>query len=194
MQIHPPPSYGQAVDYAFDPTSNDIAVSFQAELSSVSGTVAVYQLSSAQPTIYTVPNMYVPAFLGYDAQGNLFVDGKSNLEALSNLLAELPKGAQHFEEIPLNESLSAMGSIQWDGSYITIADAGSIYQLNISGDTATVASTVSLKGAWAKSPLFWIQGSTVLGDYSFQRTAYTMDVSSDCGITPRAAMRIKRWM
>ena len=162
-QIHPTPSYGIAGHYAFDSSSGNIAVSFQSGFGSKSGTVAIYPTATSEPSVYTVPGMSVPESLGYDGQGNLFVDGNNN-EKDSDLLAELPKGAQQFQEVSLGTtSLTNMGSIQWDGTYITLADGNTIYQLEVSDSSATVVGKTTLAGAWANEPDFWIQGNTVLG-------------------------------
>jgi hypothetical protein len=163
-QIHPTPSYGIAGHYAFDPISQNIAVSFQSNFGSQSGLVAVYQTPSSNPIVYTVPNMLVPAYLGYDNQGNLFVDGKTSANG-SDIFAELPNGASKFGDISLNQTMTNMGSIQWDGSYITLANNNTIYQIQLSGSTGSVVGQTTLEGAWAQYPAFWIQDGTVLGDH-----------------------------
>lgn len=164
-QIHPTPSYGDAVHYAFDPTSSDIAVSFQSDFGSVSGTVGVYPTPSSQPTVYTVPGMSYPKYLGYDTEGDLFVDGSNDGRA-NLVLAELAKGTQQFRQLSFDATnLTNMGSIQWDGDYIAVADGNSIYRLQVSGTSAAVAGKTTLVGAWADAPNFWIQDGTALGDH-----------------------------
>lgn len=158
-EIRPSPGYG-VVDYAFDPTSQDIAVSFQK--GSGNGSVGVYQTPSGTPTLYVVPNMEYPGFLGYDAGGNLFVEGRESSNG-PDVFAELPRGGSSFSEISLSETLTNMGTVQWDGSYITIASGAIIYQVQISGSDGTIVGQTSLDGAWGRHPFFWIQGNSVIG-------------------------------
>lgn len=159
-QIGPVDGYA-AIDYAFDPNSGDIAVAYSG---GEGGMVDVYTSPSGTPATYDVPNMAWPAFVGYDNQGNLFVDGRSTANG-PDVLAELVKGAGGFNGLSLNTSIENMGSIQWDGSNITVASGATIDQLSISGSNATVVGTTNLSGAWARWPIYWIQGGTIIGDH-----------------------------
>ncbi len=154
--------YGGAADYAFDPTSQNIAVSFQNP--SGGGAVGIYANPSSSPTLYAVPNMQYPGFLGYDDQGNLFVEGRESSNG-PYVFAELPKGSNGFNDVTLNQKLDNMGTVQWDGSYITVAAGAAIYQIQLSGSTGTIVGQTTLGGAWAKHPWFWIQDGTVIGDH-----------------------------
>ena len=161
-EIAPQESRGTAVDYAFDPTTDNIAISFQQP--GGGGMVDIFETPSGDPTTYSAPNIAYPAFLGYDNEGNLFVQGRSSPNG-SWVFAELPKNGSAFADITLNETLSYMGTVQWDGTYITIASGNTIYQVQVSGSNGTIVGTTSLTRAWTRHPLFWIQGDTVIGDY-----------------------------
>ncbi len=168
-KINPPRSYSLTADYAFDPTTENIALSFQRP--SGGGAVGIYQTPSSHPTLYSVPNMQYPAFLGYDDQGNLFVEGKESSNG-PDVFAELPKGSSTFNDVTLNQTLSNMGTVQWDGSFITVASRNSLYEIQVSGSNGTIVGQTTLDGAWIKYPVFWIQGHVVLGDHVTKRNRY----------------------
>lgn len=99
-------------------------------------------------------------FVGYDAKGNLFADGKGAGSAFA--LAELPVGKTAFEPITTSNSVSFPGQVQWDGKYLTVDDqnAHAIYQYSVSGTTATLKGTVSLTGS-GDCVQTWISGKLV---------------------------------
>jgi hypothetical protein len=155
-QIPTPPGM-MPVAFAFDITSSAIAVTYQRI---TTGYVYVYASPSSTPTVYSVPSMAYTGFIGYDDQGNLFVDGKTT--SASPVFAELVKGTGGFINLTLDQSLTNMGSVQWDGSYITVTNGASINELEIAGSSAHVVSRIALDGAWARHPTSWIQDGTVL--------------------------------
>lgn len=111
--------------------------------------------------------MQIVSFCAYDNHGNLFVDGQDS--SRNFMLAELPKGADTFNTIHLDESISTAGSMQWDGKYLAITDWGKstgaaavIYRFALSGSTGTRVSTTKLDQSHARAQ-FWIQGGTVIG-------------------------------
>jgi hypothetical protein len=163
-QIQTPPD-SDAADYAFDPTSENIAVSIQT--GSRNGSVLIYPSPSNSPTQYTVPNVQYPYYTGYDPEGDLFVQGRTSGER-EYVFAELPKGGSEFQDISLNQNLTEPGTVQWDGSYITVANGNSIWQLQVSGSEGTVVGQTTLNGAWTKQPTFWIQDGTIIGDLTSQ--------------------------
>lgn len=144
-----------ARDGAFDPTSDDIAVSVINDKNT--GVVAVYSGLTASPVAYTVPNIGNPDFVGYDNAGNLFVDANGDPSESCCSLAELPKGAQQFITLHTSQSFHGMGAIQWDGSYITVQSGDSIYRLSITGSTATVVGVTKLERAIKDWLDYWIQ-------------------------------------
>jgi len=143
---------------AFDPTSDAIALTGNEEFGA--GSVYVYQTPTSNPTKYTVPNITYLQFVGYDGQGNLFVDGQGSKTNFA--LAELPKGGNAFVGLTVDGTITNAGAIQWDGNYITLMNGPSIYRLQISGSTATIVGQTELRRAWGGGD-FWIQGNTVIG-------------------------------
>jgi hypothetical protein len=81
-------------------------------------------------------------------------------------LVELPKGSTKFETIKTSNSVQFPGSVQWDGTYITVFDqlANPTYQYPVSGTQATLKGTVRLSGA-GDCPQTWIvEGLLYCGD------------------------------
>ena len=161
----PSESSGEAyVDAAFDPTSNNIAVTVVGG-KQPSDSVAVYQSPSGNPATYfdsgVMPYM---AHLCYDDQGNLFVNG-SNVDGPANTIAELPKGGSTFTNIALNQKLTDLRTMRWDGAYITVASGSAIYRLQFSGSSGTVVGKTALKGFWGRDGGYWIQGDTAIGPH-----------------------------
>lgn len=139
-----------------DPTTGNLAVVNE-------HTVAVFR---RKPTDrWGIPRTYTPGgdlvYCAYDGSGNLFVDA---YRSGSWILLELPKGGKSFETITLDQSIGQAGNIQWDGTYLALADedTSTIYQFEISGSTATEAGSTQLKGA-GEIGQFWIAGKTLVG-------------------------------
>jgi hypothetical protein len=113
-------------------------------------------------------------FDGYDNQGNLFADGfgGSGFE-----LIELPKGSSKFQTITTSNTVEFPGSVQWDGTYLTVTDqeADAMYQYTVSGATATLKGTVSLSGS-VDCAQTWIATGVVFcadaGDYGAEVFKY----------------------
>jgi hypothetical protein len=86
-------------------------------------------------------------FEGYDDKGNLFFDGISRQN--SPQLDEMPKGSTKITTITTSNTIGLPGSIQWDGTYLTVTDMdeSAMYRYRVSGTKATLQSTVPLLGA-----------------------------------------------
>ncbi|HEY6325740.1 MAG TPA: hypothetical protein VIW73_04385 [Candidatus Cybelea sp.] len=110
------------------------------------GDVVIYKNARGAGTVYTTP-LAREYFDGYDNQGNLFADGFTNASGFG--LVELPKGGTKFQTVTLSNTVQFPGSVQWDGTYLTVLDqlANAIYQYTVSGTKATLKGTVSLQGS-----------------------------------------------
>jgi hypothetical protein len=156
---------GNAEACAVDPTTGNLAVTNLGSQQET-GDIAIYATTSGTPTIYTDPDIQYPERCGYDNMGNLFLDGYSS--QVEPVFAELPAGTKQFANITLNEPF-AVGSVQWDGQYVTIAGVGGhganeILRFQVSGSTGTVVGTTTLKGNGRRFRYsnYWIQGATVI--------------------------------
>lgn len=115
------------------------------------------------PKTYSDPAMHVSLFCGYDAQGNLFLDGLDKHKALR--LDELAHGSTTLTNIAVRQTINTPGQVQWDGKYIAIGDAGlspsRIYQFSISGTSAKKVGATTLDGS-SSLRQSWIQGTYVI--------------------------------
>ena len=133
-------SYGQPSSCAMD-TNGDLAVG-----NLTNGDIVIFKDAGGSGTEMTTP-LSTEYFDGYDNNGNLFFDGFNSSDSFE--LVELPKGSSTFQPITTSNSVSFPGSVQWDGTYLTVVDqrADAMYQYTVSGTTATLKGTVSFSGA-----------------------------------------------
>jgi len=132
---------------SLNPKNGDLAVTnINSNNGAPSGTLAIYAGAKGSPTIYQDASIYRYYFCGYDSSGNLYVDGIQRDNSF--VLAELPSGASKLTVLSLKQSISTPGGVQWDGKHITVGDASKsvVYQFSVSGNTATVVGSTSLKG------------------------------------------------
>ena len=155
---------------ALSPSGNDIAIAGKFQDSSA---VVIYHRSTRKywrdPQLYASTALVVGAYCGYDAKGNLFVDGLSAAKHGAFALAELAHHDTALKAVSFGQAIAAPGQVQWDGQYLALGDAGAtpsvVYQLKIAGGTASVAGTTTL-GSSESVRQFWIDGSTLVGpDY-----------------------------
>ncbi len=128
-------------------TSGDLAVGILYASGPGGGDVVIFKNASGSGTAIPTP-LDEEFFDGYDNQGNLFADGFT-ADRSNFALVELPKGSTKFETIKTSNAVGFPGSVQWDGTYLTVFDqyASAAYQYTVSGTTATLKGTVSLSGA-----------------------------------------------
>lgn len=153
----------QPTDCAIDPTTGNVAVANEYSHDYTSGTIAIYNRTSARPRILTDPNIYRPEHCGYDDKGNLYVDGYT--KGLDIDLDMLPARSTIFTNLTLEIALGNPGSVQWDGKYLALSDRVSnvIYQLEIAGSHANEVSSSVLNGVNYGLNAFWIVGGKVVG-------------------------------
>jgi hypothetical protein len=143
-------------------TSGDLAVGIL-NGSGTGGDVVIYKNATGSGTVMTTP-LAAEYFDGYDKKGNLFADG---FTAASNFaLVELPKGGSKFQTITTSNSVEFPGSVQWDGTYLTVFDqyTNDIYQYTVSGTTATLKGSVSLSGSGDCAQTWIVKGLVYCGD------------------------------
>jgi hypothetical protein len=143
-----------------DPASNDLAVVGQ------QGHVYRFRDERGKAHVYRTNASYQLRYCGYDAHGNLFVDGV-NIDGEA-LFFELPSGAGKLVELTLDKKVGNPGQIQWDGRYVAIQDRDRpyhIYQVSFSGSQGTVVNTVAFAGLRKPIGTSWIERATVLVPY-----------------------------
>jgi hypothetical protein len=143
---------------AIDPTTNGLALTGQ---HNGKGAVFIYADVSRNARVIADSHLTVFYYCGYDNNGNLFADGLTKKNAFA--FAELPKGARRLTNITLSDKVKLPGNVQFDGHYITVRSALTIYQLQIFGHSGTIVGSTTLNQLWAHVPSTWIQGDTVIG-------------------------------
>jgi hypothetical protein len=145
-------------------TSGDLAVGvLLGNSSGDGGQVVIFKNAAGSGTVYNTP-LAKEYFDGYDSSGNLFADGTG--AGYSFALVELPKGSIKFVTIRTSNSPEFPGSVQWDGTYLTVFDqyTSETYQYTVSGTTATLKNTVQLTGASDCAQTWIVKGLLYCGD------------------------------
>jgi hypothetical protein len=152
---------GFPYDCAFDPTSNAVAVSMSA-VGSNGPILAVFPNSSSSPQYYSYPKIGNALFLAYDNNGNLFLDSRSYK---NTLFFWLPKGSANLVQftIQADEKLFPVGSLQFDGTYMTVHHGPDLYRITVSGTQATVVGTTTLRKTWPRFLEYVIAGNVAIG-------------------------------
>jgi len=142
----------------------DLAVGIYDGTTYPGGDVVIFKSASGSGTPYATP-LDEEFFDGYDNQGNLFADGFTGYRS-GFALVELPKGSTKFVTIKTSNSVQFPGSVQWDGTYVTVFDqlANATYQYTISGTKATLKHTVSLAGSSDCAQTWIVKGLLYCGD------------------------------
>ena len=145
-------------------TNGDLAVGILYASGAGGGDVVIFKNATGTPTAYSTP-LDEEFFNGYDAQGNLFADGFTG-DRSGFALVEMPKGSTKFVTIKTSNSVEFPGSVQWDGTYLTVFDqiANAVYQYNVSGTTATLKGTVQLTGSYDCAQTWIVPGLIYCGD------------------------------
>jgi len=127
------------------------------------GQVVIFKNATGSGTVYNTP-LTKEYFNGYDPSGNLFADG---FDASSNFaVVELPAGSKKFVTIKTSNSPQFPGSVQWDGTYLTVFDQNTskTYRYTVSGTTATLKNTVQFTGAGDCAQTWIVKGLLYCGD------------------------------
>ena len=146
--------------------SGDLAVGILYATSSYAGggQVVIFTNGSGSGKSYATP-LDEEFFDGYDNEGNLFADGFTG-DRSGFALVELPKGAGKFVAIKTSNSVQFPGSVQWDGTYLTVfdQDAGAMYRYTVSGTKATLKNTVKFAGLGDCAQTWIVKGLIYCGD------------------------------
>jgi hypothetical protein len=145
-------------------TSGDLAVGVLLGNSyGPGGQVIIFKNASGSGTVFNTP-LYKEYFDGYDPNGNLFADGFDT--SYNFALVELPKGSSTFKTITTSNSVQFPGSVQWDGTYLTVFDqlTSETYQYTVSGTKATLKNTISYSGVGDCAQTWIVKGLLYCGD------------------------------
>ena len=145
-------------------TSGDLAVGILYASGAGGGDVVIFKNASGSGKAYSTP-LDEEFFDGYDNKGNLFADGFTG-DRSGFALVELPKGSTKFITIKTSNAVQFPGSVQWDGTYVTVFDqlSNAMYQYTVSGTTATLKGTVTFTGSGDCAQTWIVKGLVYCGD------------------------------
>ncbi len=153
---------GTAYSCAVDPTTQNVAVVVFC-LSGCGDSIAVYRQNfQGPPRTFHDSKLRSMLYCGYDAAGNLYVDGYDKNNKF--MISELPAGTQRFTNIIFSDNIAAAGQIQWDGTHMTVETRfqPKIYQLKVFRSRGKIVSATQLTGVGARASQSWIQGKAVI--------------------------------
>ncbi|MGB6520261.1 MAG: hypothetical protein WBE83_00655 [Candidatus Cybelea sp.] len=160
-----------SVDYYFPSscamnTNGDLAVGILYATSAYTGggEVVIFKNGSGSGVSFDTP-LDEEFFDGYDNKGNLFADGFTG-DRSGFALVELPVGSTKFVTVKTSNAPEFPGSVQWDGTYLTVFDqyTASTYQYAVSGTTATLKNTIQFTGASDCAQTWIVKGLLYCGD------------------------------
>ncbi len=127
------------------------------------GQVVIFKNATGSGKVYKTP-LTREYFNGYDSSGNLFADGFGSNSNFG--LVELPNGRKKFIAITTSNAPEFPGSVQWDGTYVTVFDqiTSETYQYTVSGTTATLQHTVQYTGAGDCAQTWIVKGLMYCAD------------------------------
>lgn len=149
---------------AVDPATGNLAVTnFATSPSQGPGNVLVFPKGSNNPAKYASANFNVFLFCGYDAHGNLLVDGM-NGPSTQPEFAMLPAGGKALKPVTLDTPIVFPGAIVWDGKYFALEDVnkGNVYQFAVAKGKGIRKGTVNLGTRSKLIVQFTIQGNTLI--------------------------------
>jgi hypothetical protein len=175
-------SDGYPIGCAWNPKNGDVAVMNLFNLDGAQGGVLVYPSGSKSPAEYTNPKQYYYNFGGYDSSGNLFFDGR---EGGVFVLSKLAAGAKSATSIKVTGgTIYYPGMVQWaSSSELLVGDqecgdvnASCVYQLTVSGSSATIVGTTTLETSAGGPVCDMVQGveaNGVIDGSDFEFCGYT---------------------
>jgi hypothetical protein len=158
-----------SVNYSFPSscamdTSGDLAVGILDASGSGGGDVVIFKNASGSGTAYPTA-LDEEFFDGYDSKGDLFADGFTG-DRTGFALVELPVGSTKFVTVTTSNNPVFPGSVQWDGSYLTVFDQHKeeTYRYTVTGTTAKLEGTVSYSDSGDCAQTWIVQGLLYCGD------------------------------
>lgn len=130
---------------ATDPATNDVAV-----ISKTRGGGGELALFHGDPrgTAKFLKDDQIATYgqCGYDSNSNLYFGGTD--QAGNGYIAELPAGSKTFVNYPIAAGLDPFGTLQWDGTHMTITNpaAETISRLSFKNQKVAVVATIQVSG------------------------------------------------
>jgi hypothetical protein len=145
-------------------TSGDLAVGILLSNSyGDAGQMVIFKNATGTGKVYQTP-LAEEFFSGYDPKGDLFANGWD--QNGNDILVERPAGTSKFVTISVPNSPQFPGSVQWDGTYVSVFDqiTDQTYQYSIGGTTATLKNTITYTGIGDCAQTWLVKGLMYCGD------------------------------
>lgn len=157
---------------AIDASSGDLAVTNTFGFSGAGG-ILIYRHARGVPVVYSNPHQYYYYFDGYDARGNLYVDGMTS--GYGYALSELPNGKHSMTNVTVSgATLHLPGTVQFDGSTLVLGDqecnggkSSCLYEASASGSNATITGSTALGGSCDVAQAVVQNGDVAAGNYAY---------------------------
>jgi hypothetical protein len=149
---------------SIDPATGNLAIANVYSRRNGSGNVLIYDKASGTPTEYTSPDLYYYDSTGYDARGDLFVDGTTRQGHFK--LVELASHGKSFTTIALGKHVPFPVGVQWLKDYLAIGAAASgnasdsaVLQVKVAKGNGSIVGQSKLAGTIGA---FFVHGSTLV--------------------------------
>jgi hypothetical protein len=150
------------VGCSIDPTTGNLAVTNDTTVSGGQGDLVIYEGAKGKPHArFTYAAMSQMLLCGYDASGDLFVDG---LTASYTSVFAWKNHRSNLGGLTLDQTIGSAGGVLWDGKYLAIGDqsTSTIYQFMVRNGHGKRVGSTQLSGA-SMVFQFWIDGKNVIG-------------------------------
>lgn len=154
---------------AVDPKSGDLAVANIFGPSYNPGGLTIYHAARGRPRFYVGRSLYECYFDAYDAQGNVYVDGLTQL--YHGVFAIARFDGKRFTELTLNRSVGYPGGVAVIGSNVNIGDqtynANVVYRFAFTGSKGKLVGSTPLTDASDVRQYAIVKDSLVAGNGSY---------------------------
>jgi hypothetical protein len=155
---------------AIDPKSGDLAVANLFGPGDGPGGLTIYTKARGRPRFYVARSLYQSFFDAYDASGNIYVDGLTQLYSGKFALARL--SGKKFTALQLNHPIAYPGGLAITGSQLNVSDQIYdhivVYQFRFKGSHGTMVGSTPLTGARAIGQYVISKNALVAGDGAYQ--------------------------
>lgn len=150
------------VGCSIDPATGNLAVTNDTTVSGGQGDLVIFKGAKGSVAArFTFRSMSQMLLCGYDASGDLFVDG---LTQISTPVFAWKNRRSKLAGLTLDQKIGNPGGVQWDGKSLAIGDqsTNTIYQFTIRNAHGKRVGSTQLGGAVMVFQ-FWIDGKRVIG-------------------------------
>lgn len=155
---------------AIDPRSGDLAVANIFGPGDGPGGLSIYEKARGRPKFYFGSSLYQSYFDAYDAHGDVYVDGLTQL--YNGVFAMARFDGKRFTRLTLDRAVGYPGGVAVDGSNVNVGDqtydANVVYQFSFTGSKGKTVGSTPLLGASDIRQFAIFKDSLVAGNGAYQ--------------------------